>query len=97
MYKPKARRCEVFFSSKHQPSLWAWNLSLERFRSFDPFINYVHVFQSFGLGRAVGHAARKFGNFGDEGLVFLAPINNDFVFVLTHLPNDILGSIVKPA
>jgi hypothetical protein len=39
----------------------------------------LRVDQSFRLRSAMGHAARKFWNVGDEHLIFIAPRNDDLV------------------
>jgi len=51
------------------------------FGGFEPFLNDdFYVGESFLVGLSVGGAAGKFGDFGDEGFVGLAPIDDDFVF-----------------
>lgn len=52
-------------------------------RSFDPLADDLfRVGKRFLIGRAIRHAPRKFGNLCHKRIVFLAPENDNFVFVL---------------
>src|SRR3954452_1497946 len=41
--------------------------------------------KGLGFCATVGHASREFGNLGEEGLVGVAPVNDDFVLHLSVL------------
>ena len=49
-------------------------------RGFDPLgDDDLGVCDGFLVGGAIGHAAGEFGDFNEEGLVFLAPVDDEFV------------------
>src|SRR5205807_6187548 len=59
----------------------------EFFSGFDPFLNDdFHGGESFLVGLSVGGAAGKLGDFGDEGFVSLAPVDDDLVSSHRLLP-----------
>ena len=53
----------------------------EFLRGFDPFTDDdFDVAKGFLIGLAVRSASGQFGDLGNEGLVFLTPVDDDFVF-----------------
>jgi len=53
-------------------------------RGLDPFIDHdFSVRDGFGISLTVGHAAGEFGNFDNETVVVLAPVNDQFVPALS--------------
>jgi hypothetical protein len=48
------------------------------------------VCEGFLTGGAVGGTSSEFGNFGDEGFVFVAPVENDLVFGHSGLATSLL-------
>jgi hypothetical protein len=59
---------------------WLRNGPAEFARGFDPFVNDdFGVCDCFSISLAVGHAAGELGNLDNETVVFLAPVNDQFV------------------
>jgi len=46
---------------------------------YPPGDDGLGVGDGFFVGRAVGHAAGEFGDFDEEGVVLLAPVDDEFV------------------
>lgn len=67
-------------SREHQLPARLRHVAAEVAGGFDPFGgNLLDRFERGPLGRAVGYAAGEFGDFGDEGLIGFAPVDDDFV------------------
>ena len=65
----------------HQPTLGLRDCPAEFLRSFDPFVDDdLKIGQSLAVRFAICRAARELGSFGNESIVFIAPVDNDLVF-----------------
>jgi len=63
-----------------EPALGFRNGASESARGVDPFLdNNLEILDDFAVGFSVGHAPQQFRDFGDEGFVFITPIDDDFV------------------
>lgn len=68
-------------SGKHESPFGFGDGAAEFAGGFDPFLDdHAGMGERFFIGCAVGHAAGQFRHFNDEGLIFLAPVDNQLVF-----------------
>ena len=68
-------------SGKQEPAFGLRNRASEFPGGFQPLVDHsFDIGQRFLPGSAIGGAAGQFRYFGDEGVIFVAPIQNDFVF-----------------
>lgn len=62
--------------------LWFRDWAAEFSRGFDPLADHhLHVGDRLRIGSTVRGTPRKLWYFRDEGLIFLAPVDDDFVAV----------------
>lgn len=78
---------------KDEPTLRLWNGSTQFFCCLNPFLgNNYNILESFLVSCSVGSTSRQFRHLGNECLIFLAPVNNDFVSIhRLQMPGDISG------
>ena len=71
------------WSCQHQTlALRFWNWVAELPRRFKPQVHgLADVLKSLFLSVTVGRASWKLGNLGHKGVVFVAPVDDDLVFV----------------
>ena len=68
-------------SGKSETTTRSRDRTTEFLCGFDPFLDDdFDVGERFFVAFSVRGAARKLGDFSDEGFVCLAPVNDDFVF-----------------
>src|SRR2546423_11792541 len=78
--KSLPQRCGKCESRVGEFSAWFGNRPAEFARGFDPLVDDdFGVSDSFRIGLSVRHAAGQFRHFDNETVVFLAPINDQFV------------------
>jgi len=78
-------------SGKNKPAFGSRDGATEIFGGLDPFVDDdFDVGQGFAVGLPVSGATGKFGHFGDECLIFLAPVNDDFIS--RHLKSPVASS-----
>ena len=62
----------------------------EVFGGFDPLgDDDLGIGNGFFISGSVGHAAGEFGYFDEEGLIFFAPVDDEFVEQFSRFPVDI--------
>lgn len=62
---------------------------------FDPLgDDGLGVGDGFFVGGSVGHAAGEFRDFDEEGLIVLAPVDDEFVAHVSRFPGGILESCI---
>ena len=79
-------------SGEDQPPLRLWDLSAELLGGVDPLPdNHLYVVQSLLVGAAVGGTARQLRDFGDERIIFPAPVDDDLILDHVYPPKRTSG------
>jgi hypothetical protein len=79
--KTQIQNFPALFSGIHQFAFGFWNVSANQFRSFDPFQNdHFNILKRLCMRFTVRLTTGKFGYLCNKTIIFIAPINNYFVF-----------------
>src|SRR5450759_1833155 len=73
-------------SSVHELTSRLRDVPTQRLSSSYPFFNdKFNILDGLLVTRAIGHAAWQFRHFGDKTLIFVAPVNHNFITALHDL------------
>jgi len=72
---------------ENQSALWFRDWSSKFLCGIYPLLDHnFNVVDRLFVGGAICHAARQFRNFSDEGMIFIAPIDDQFIANQSYIP-----------